>query len=104
MMSTKTCLPSRLSVDIGLKQTCQVSHVDMCSPSPMQPLMLLLDVDISRLIIYYTDYHDVDENARNIAGCGGDMFSGNAIGVTFRDMNNISTNISTYVASSDIRN
>ena len=34
-------------------------------------MLLFLDVDISRLIIYYTDWHDVDEDLMNMARQGG---------------------------------
>ena len=103
-MSTKTCLPSRLSVDIGPTIPLLVSSFDTCSLSPMQPLVLLLDVDISRLIIYYTDNQDVDEDLRTISAHGGNWYYANEAGVTHRHMFDASTNVYDIVASSNMQN
>ena len=53
-----------------------------------------------KMFIYYTDEHDVDENLRTIASYGESPGSG--AGIACRHMNDIHTNMYSYVASSDI--
>ena len=55
--------------------------------------------DISKLIIYYTDVHDVDEDVRTIADQGGMWFDGNQVGITNRSSNEASTDAWNGVAS-----
>ena len=103
-MSTKTCLPSCLSVDIGPTIPLLVSSFDTCSLSPMQPLVLLLDVDISRLIIYYTDMHYVDEDMSAISNQGGYQAHGKPAGIAYRNLSISPSFGDPYVASSNMKN
>ena len=52
-----------------------------------------------KLIKYYTDEHDVDEDLRTIASCNGNWPNENLAGVTFRHMNDIHINTYNFVAS-----
>ena len=45
-----------------------------------------LSVDISKLIIYYTDYHDVDEDKVSIASHSGHWDRNERVGMMFRNV------------------
>ena len=50
-----------------------------------------LSVDISKLIKYYTDHHEVDEDSRTISAQGGSSTRRSEAGITFRDLFSVST-------------
>jgi hypothetical protein len=54
-----------------------------------------------KLIKYYTDYHDVDEETRTIAHYGGDLVDngGTGAGITRRNLYHSSTDFYDFVAS-----
>ena len=60
-----------------------------------------LSVDISKLIKYYTDRHDVDEDMTAIVNYGGGRTHGTNGGVTCRSADN-PPDLLDFVASSDI--
>ena len=53
---------------------------------------------------YYTDWHNVDEDLRTIARCGGRWYEGSNAGITLRSVSDVPTTVFGDVASSDIRN
>ena len=53
----------------------------------------------SKDIIYYTDYHDVDEETRTITAYGGYWLAGNQAGITYRHPYDDPTVSGDYVAS-----
>jgi len=55
-------------------------------------------VDISRLIKYYTDAHDVDENTMTISSQGGCWIDVNQAGAALRNLYNTPTVSGYYVA------
>ena len=57
-----------------------------------------LSVDISKLIIYYTDGHDVDEDNRTVVYHGGYWPSDTGVGVAARYTDLIPSHISDRVA------
>lgn len=61
-----------------------------------------LSVDISKLIKYYTDYHDVDEDRTTICDQGG-YWNLNPAGVTCRILNDLFTDVFDTVASSNVK-
>ena len=65
--------------------------------------MLLLCVDISKLIKYYTDAHDVDETTRTVCSCGGMWYNANMVGTACRYMYDDPLFSITHVASSNIQ-
>ena len=77
-----------------------VSQLDLCSTIPLiRILLLLLDVDIRKLIKYYTDWHGVDEDSKSFAIQGGDWTGIDQAGVMDRTMDDLSVDIHFYVAS-----
>lgn len=56
----------------------------------------------SKDIIYYTDYHDVDEDLRTAILCGGYWEMENKVGVTQQNLYDTPARVYTSVASSDI--
>ena len=60
--------------------------------------------NISRLIKYYTDHHNVDEDLATIADVGGWWSHSDMAGITYRTMNNSSPDLLDGVASSNMRN
>ena len=61
-------------------------------------------VEHLRYASIYTDYHDVDEDLRTHAHCGGDWWRGSYVGIIQRDLYQSPTAIFDIAASSDIRN
>jgi len=55
-------------------------------------------VDISRLIKYYTDAHDVDENTMTISFQGGYWTDGSKVGITHRHAGDAPTTTFEFVA------
>ena len=55
-------------------------------------------VDISLLIIYYTDFCDVDEGMMTIAGCGGEWVAYSQAGLARRNLWDSPFTISSYVS------
>ena len=66
--------------------------------------MLLLDVGIYDEFYSYTDYHDVDEDARTIVRHGRYWGGESYAGITQRGVNDNPTNTFDAVASSNIQN
>ena len=67
----------------------------------------IFDVAASRrrhlkMFIYYTDYHDVDEELTIICKCGGRWNDGPFVGIAFRDLLDTPSYTLDFVASSDI--
>ena len=60
-------------------------------------------VEHEKLIKYYTDGHDVDEDKTTISGCGGQWVFTIRTGVASRYMDDSSSTISHTVASSSIQ-
>jgi len=56
------------------------------------------------MIIYYTDWHDVDEETRTITALGGYWFEYSFVGVMNRDVANAPTGSQDFVASSNMEN
>ena len=50
-------------------------------------------------VIFYTDWHEVDEDLRTICKCGGRWGAESSEGVTYRQMDSNSTHTSDIVAS-----
>jgi len=67
-------------------------------------MVLLLCVDISKLIIYYTDWHNVDEDMVTLVYHGGRWQSATNVGVTYRDTDETPTHVSDTIASSNMKN
>jgi hypothetical protein len=55
-------------------------------------------VDISKLIKYYTDGHEVDEDLKTLMAQGGDWPDGSWAGITGREMDDSPTNVYDGVA------
>ena len=55
-----------------------------------------------KLVIYYTDYHDVDEDLKTIPIYGGWWTSNDMAGISERNVRSTPFNTYDYVASSDI--
>ena len=55
--------------------------------------------DISRLIIYYADWHDVDEDLMTVSSQGGEWFDKTYCGVIFRDLSDVPGNYFSGAAS-----
>ena len=66
--------------------------------------MLLLCVDISRLIKYYTDWYDVDEDMATISLQSGSWVEETMTGITRRGIDINSTTTFEYVASVQKKN
>ena len=54
---------------------------------------------LERLIKYYTDHHDVDEDSMTIVAHGGYWGNATAVGIMYRDMEDTPTNSWDSVAS-----
>ena len=55
-----------------------------------------------KLIKYYTDHHDVDEDFRSVIIQGGKRSDANAVGMMFRHMSDSPNDGFATIASSDI--
>ena len=55
-------------------------------------------VDISKLIIYYTDWNDVDEDLTAMSAHGGGWYEGDQAGAALRNLYNTPTVSGYYVA------
>ena len=69
---------------------------------PLRIISELIKILVDTLIEYYTDMHDVDENALSISRGGGWFSHGSFAGVAHRDMYHSPSYVSDYVASSYI--
>ena len=100
MVSTKTRRLSRIKVEIGLLEVGQVLCIEMCSILPLiQPIMLLLCVDIHVLSHDYTDQHNVDEDIDTIPSQGGSWVWNTGVGAYLRQPDNPLNNTVDTVAS-----
>lgn len=59
-------------------------------------------VDISKLIIYYADFHNADEDLTTITAHGGYQAHGNQAGIAYRTLLSIPSNSQDSVASKKI--
>ena len=71
---------------------------------PLRIISELIKILVDTLIEYYTDMHDVDENALSISRGGGWLSHGSFAGVAHRDMYHSPSYVSDYVASSNVQN
>ena len=66
---------------------------------PLRIISELIKILVDTLIKYYTDVHDVDEETRATARCGGNWVNEVYVGIMRRDMQHNSTDYYDYVAS-----
>ena len=98
MMSTKMEGLSRLIIVSGIMETGQVSHTEICIMLLLRPGILLLR-RTSKMFIYYTDMHNVDEDLRTFTRLGGHYREQSLVGITYRYMYNSSSYAADDVAS-----
>ena len=99
-MSTKIWQLLLIKADSGLIPR-QEWRIVICMVHPMVSAIMLLR-RTWKLIIYYTDYHDVDEDRVAATAQDGSWSMRNQVGVALRSLNITSTTTHDDVASSDI--
>ena len=98
MMSTKMEGLSRLIIVSGIMETGQVSHTEICIMLLLRPGILLLR-RTSKMFIYYTDEHNVDEDMTAIFGQGGGWNWNENIGMMNRYVQDFPSGMFDVVAS-----
>ena len=66
---------------------------------PLRIISELIKILVDTLIIYYTDYHEVDEDMMTSLLQGGLWHNVTDVGITFRFITDSPSNLSSYVAS-----
>ncbi len=91
-----------VTVDRCSRESRQVSWIEIYQIGPLnhlQPVMLLLDVDICSVIHSYTDGHNVDEDLTASSVHGDHWRYGDSAGITRRCMDSYPSGIYESVAS-----